>query len=84
MAGKGVAMKNARDTLKAIADEITEYGNDEVRPVIISRIIHLSSLQTMLLCAAGWCHENATAIRSSRETIDNKDILADPSIKSVP
>lgn len=31
MAGRGVAMKNARNTLKAIANEITEYDNDEVR-----------------------------------------------------
>jgi hydroxymethylpyrimidine pyrophosphatase-like HAD family hydrolase len=30
LAGKGIAMKNARDTLKAVADEITEWTNDEV------------------------------------------------------
>jgi hydroxymethylpyrimidine pyrophosphatase-like HAD family hydrolase len=31
LAGRGVAMKNARETLKAVADEITEWTNDEVR-----------------------------------------------------
>jgi hydroxymethylpyrimidine pyrophosphatase-like HAD family hydrolase len=30
LAGWGVAMKNARDTLKAVADEISEWTNDEV------------------------------------------------------
>jgi hydroxymethylpyrimidine pyrophosphatase-like HAD family hydrolase len=30
LAGKGIAMKNARDTLKAVADEITEWTNDKV------------------------------------------------------
>ena len=30
LAGMGIAMKNARDTLKAVADEITEWTNDEV------------------------------------------------------
>jgi Cof subfamily protein (haloacid dehalogenase superfamily) len=30
LAGKGIAMKNARDTLKAVADEVTEWTNDEV------------------------------------------------------
>ena len=30
LAGRGVAMQNARHTLKAVADEITEFSNDEV------------------------------------------------------
>jgi Cof subfamily protein (haloacid dehalogenase superfamily) len=29
LAGKGFAMKNARDVVKAIADEVIEYNNDE-------------------------------------------------------
>jgi len=29
LAGRGVAMQNARHTLKAVADEITEFSNDE-------------------------------------------------------
>ena len=38
LAGRGVAMKNARTTLKAVADEITEFSNDEVSQAIVASV----------------------------------------------
>lgn len=64
LAGRGVAMKNARDTLKAVADEITEWTNDEVRnsSVVVAALLFICCPKQVLFVHVEWCHENSGAL----------------------